>query len=267
MIAGRSPLPARRGRFFADTVRVLAERYVKVRYRGSVLGIAWSLLNPVIMTAVYAVVFGRTFRPYYHGSLLEYAAALFVGLVAVNFFSASTTQALQSVVGNGLLLNKMRLPCSAFPVATVLATAVQLGAATVPALLLIAIVVARNPFGAPLVVVPLAALLIFCLGVGLILSSAYVFFRDIPHLYELLVFIIFVATPVFYPLAIVAEPFRHIIAWNPLALTIEVLRAIVVFGIAPSSGAVAAMVGWALAAFAAGVVVFRSTSRVFMDYL
>jgi len=97
------------GTRFYELVHILTLRNLKVRYRGSVLGIYWSLLNPVIMTAVYSAIFSATFARYYQGSALRYALAVFIGLVAVNFFAAATTQALPTVVAGGMLLARVRV--------------------------------------------------------------------------------------------------------------------------------------------------------------
>ncbi|MFM6136233.1 MAG: ABC transporter permease, partial [Sphaerospermopsis kisseleviana] len=91
-----------------ELLHVLVVRTLKVRYRGSILGVYWSLLNPLIMTGLYTAIFGATFASYYDNSILNYVLAAFTGLVVINFFSASTSQALASVVGNGALLNKIR---------------------------------------------------------------------------------------------------------------------------------------------------------------
>ena len=101
---------------YLELLQVLVGRNLKVRYRGSFLGIYWSLLNPLIMTGLYTAIFGATFAKYYNDSIVNYVLAALTGLIVINFFSASTMQALTSVVGNGALLNKIRLPVSVFPV-------------------------------------------------------------------------------------------------------------------------------------------------------
>ncbi len=252
---------------FLDIVRVLAERYVKVRYRGSTLGILWSVFNPVIMTVVYALVFGRVFRSYYGGSLVAYSAAVFVGLAVMTYFTSTTSQALQTVVSNGLLLNKMRIPSAAFPVASVLSNTVQLVVGTLPLLILVALVVGRDPLLAPLVVIPLFALVCIALGVGMAVSAAYVFYRDVPYLYELLTFFLFVTSPVFYPLAILNARIRPFIQWNPLSLIIEQLRAIVVAHSTPSPVILLAILAMGATVLVLGWLAFRRARATFMDYL
>src|ERR1700738_5063653 len=93
---------------FVELVRISALRSLKVRYRGSALGVIWSLANPVLMTAVYSAIFGTAFSRYYGGSVSRYILSAFVGIVAVTFFQMANGEARGSVVANGCLLHKIR---------------------------------------------------------------------------------------------------------------------------------------------------------------
>jgi lipopolysaccharide transport system permease protein len=90
------------GRYW-ELIYVLVSRNLKGRYRGSFLGVYWSLLNPLMMTGLYTAIFGATFASYYNNSLMNYVLAAFTGLIIINFFSAATSQALTSIVNNGFL--------------------------------------------------------------------------------------------------------------------------------------------------------------------
>jgi ABC-type polysaccharide/polyol phosphate export permease len=161
----------------------------------------------------------------------------------------------------------MRVPSIVFPISTVLANGVQLLLGTLPVFILIAFGVGQNPLWAPLLAIPVFALLCLSLGVGLVLSSLFVFFRDIPYLYELAYFALFVATPVFYPLAIIESKYRPFIEYNPLTMVVEQIRAIAVFGDAPSASRLALLVFSGFAVLAVGTLIFRRASKTFMDYL
>lgn len=219
------------------------------------------------MTLVYAAVFGHAFRKYYGDQTSHYIAALFVGLSVMSFFSNATSQAMQAVVSNGMLLNKMQVPSLVFPVSTVVSNAVQLVVGTLPAVAILGMLVGHGFVWLPLLVVPFASLFALALGVALVLSALYVFFRDIPYLYELTYFAVFVATPIFYPLAIVEERYRPFIAYSPLTMIVESIRAIVVNGTAPDPLVIIASLASSLAILTLGFFVFRSASRSFMDYL
>ncbi len=219
------------------------------------------------MTAVYAFVFGRTFSSYYGDSKVQYMAALFTGLAVMNYFSTSTFQALQAVVSNGTLLNKMRVPSIVFPISTVIANSFQLLFGTLPVLLIIAIVIGRNIEWVAFIMLPLFALVCLALGFGLGLSALFVYYRDIPYLYELAYFAIFVATPVFYPLEIIDPRFRPIIEYNPLSLIVEQVREIAVRGAPPSALKLGIALTSGLVILGLGALLFNRSSRRFMDYL
>ena len=255
------------GKRFYELVHILTLRNLKVRYRGSVLGIYWSLLNPIIMTAVYSAIFSATFARYYQGSALRYALAVFIGLVAVNFFAAATTQALPTVVSGGMLLNKIKLPPAIFPVSMVAAYTFQLGVASLPALAIITVLISRVPYHVLLLLLPLSAVVVLSMGVAFFVSSLYVFFRDIPYLYELVTFLLWLTVPVFYPVAIVPEHLRAFLWANPLYPVIESLRQIALAGAAPDLRPIAIAFSEAFLALALGWLVFSASRRKLMDFV
>ncbi|MGI0489159.1 ABC transporter permease [Pantanalinema rosaneae CENA516] len=210
-----------------DLLYVLVRRNLKVRYRGSFLGIYWSLLNPLFMTGLYTAIFGATFAAYYDNSVINYLLAAFTGLVVINFFSASTAQALTSVVGNGSLLNKVQLPISIFPISVIAANVFQFALGSLPLLLLVALFRAHNLTHLLLLPIPLLSLALVSLGVGFLVSALYVFFRDLPYFYELVVFVLWISSPVFYPSEIVDPRLKPLLSLNPLTPIIESIRQIV----------------------------------------
>ncbi len=252
---------------YLELLYVLTLRNLKVRYRGSILGVYWSLLNPLIMTGVYTAIFGKTFDAYYGGSLLNYLLAVFTGLVVINFFNVTTTQALTSVVSNGGLLNKIRLPMSILPLSLVLANIFQFAVGSLPLLMLITLVASGHPENTLLILIPALALILVATGVSLVVSALYVFFRDLPYLYELVTFALLLSSPVFYPAAIIPEAVRPFLAFNPLSPIIEGLRQLLLgrgstdwgqLGIGLLSGMIVCGIGF---------LFFRSRSEEFMDLL
>jgi lipopolysaccharide transport system permease protein len=239
-----------------EIVSVLARRELKVRYRGSLLGVYWSLFNPLIMTAVYATIFGTAFNKYYHNSLWEYILSAFTGLAVIHFFNGATGQALGSIVGNGSLLNKIKLPIGIFPVSIIVANTFQLLVGMLP--LLIIVTVLRSPHSSSLINIisiplPLLALILISTGIGFLTSSLFVFFRDLPFFYELIQFILMLTSPIFYPAEIVDPSIRVFLELNPLYPMIESLRQIVLSGNPPEfflifrsllSGTIVLIVGW-----------------------
>ena len=118
---------------YLELLQILVERNLKGRYRGSFLGVYWSLLNPLIMTGIYTAIFGAAFASFY-GSARNYMLAAFTGLLVINFFTAATNQALASVVSSGGLMNKIRLPISVFPLSMILSNVFQFVVGPLPLL-------------------------------------------------------------------------------------------------------------------------------------
>lgn len=254
-------------RRYWEILYVLTESNLKVRYRGSVLGVYWSLINPMVMTVLYTLVFGAAFASYYNNSILNYVLAAFTGLVVINFFSSSTSQALTSVVANGPLLNKISLPTSVFPVSAICANIFQLTVGALPLLALTTIITSKSIINVFALVFPITALALTSAGFGLLVSSLYIFFRDLPYFYELVVFVFWIASPVFYPAEIVSEKIRPLLNLNPLSSLIECLRDISLSGNLPDlklmiyallKSVMIAVVGW---------LFFRQNRDQFMDLL
>ena len=252
---------------YLELVQILVERNLKGRYRGSFLGVYWSLLNPLIMTGLYAAIFGTAFSEYYQDSTLRYVLAAFTGLIVINFFSSSTSQALTSVVGNGALLNKVRLPVTVFPVSMIVANIFQFIVGSLPLLAIVTLIMSRNPMNVLALLLPLIALGLVCTGIGFLVSALYVFFRDLPYFYELVCFVLWISSPVFYPAEIVPSAVKPFLFFNPLIPIIESIRQISLSGSLPDmilvlhsflNGIILLMLGW---------IYFRSWQKNFMDLL
>lgn len=250
-----------------ELLHVLVGRNLKVRYRGSFLGVYWSLLNPLIMTGLYTAIFGAAFSSYYKNSVINYVLAAFTGLVVINFFSASTSQALSSVVGNGMLLNKIRLPMSIFPVSMIAANIFQFVTGVLPLLAIVTLVTSKSLINVLALLLPLLALALVCTGVGFLVSALFVFFRDLPYFYELIVFVIWVSSPVFYPAAIVPDQVKPFLALNPLSPIIESLRQIVLSGDSPDLSLLGSALLSGIIILAIGWSCFRGWQSQFMDLL
>ncbi|HEY9691941.1 MAG TPA: ABC transporter permease [Oculatellaceae cyanobacterium] len=254
-------------RRYWELLHVLVDRNLKVRYRGSFLGVYWSLLSPLIMTGLYTAIFGTEFASYYGNSIINYMLAAFTGLVVINFFSASTSQALRSVVENGLLLNKIRLPVSIFPVSMVGANVFQLAVGVLPLLTALTLITSKSIINCFALLLPLMALILVCNGIGFIVSALYVFFRDLPYFYELVVFVIWLSSPVFYPSAIVPSQVKPFLVLNPLSPIIESIRQISLYGQLPDWHLAGIALLDGLIMLSLGWVGFQSCRHQFMDLL
>ncbi len=223
-------------------------------------------LEPDLDDGDLSAIFGTAFASYYGNSVLRYVLATFTGLAVLNIFSNTTSQALTSVVDNGGLLNKVRLPVSVFPLSIVASNAFQFAVGTLPVLCLIAAFGSRSLLNVLCVVFPALSLLLVTVGFSYIVSALYVFFRDLPYMYELVLFVVWITSPIFYPIDIVPLRVRPFLALNPLVPIISSLRQIALtqtFPIDPHR--------WSLltgvVTLAIGLAVFHALRKEFMDLL
>jgi lipopolysaccharide transport system permease protein len=248
-----------------DIVRMSAARQLKVRYRGTFLGVLWSFGNPVLMTTLYTALFGTAFASYYQGSAHRYIVSVFIGVVVVTFFTQSTAEALVSVVANGPLLNKVSVDAETFPAASVLANTLQQAMTTFPVLAILAGVITHSPLRVILTLLLLAALTALVAGFSLMLSALFVYARDLQNLWSVGSFIIWMTAAVFYPVALAPASVRPWFDVNPIGLAIASLRDVMLnrgaFDILePVKFAVISIVF-----LIAGHAIFRSLRRGFMD--
>jgi ABC-type polysaccharide/polyol phosphate export permease len=219
------------------------------------------------MTGIYSAIFGTAFSSYYGNSVLRYVLATFTGLAVLNIFSNTTSQALPSVVDNGGLLNKVRLPVSVFPLSIVASNAFQFAVGTLPVLCLIAAFGSRSLLNVLCVVFPALSLLLVTAGFSYIASALYVFFRDLPYMYELVLFVMWITSPIFYPIEIVPVRVRPFLSLNPLVPIISSLRQIALTHNTPDL----ILIGWSLltgiVTLAIGLAVFHALRKEFMDLL
>jgi homopolymeric O-antigen transport system permease protein len=239
-------------------VFALAGRELKARYRGSLLGFFWSLLNPLLLLAVYAVVFQVAFRP--RADVRPYALFLFGGILAWNFLSASLLDAAETFRSNGPLLRKVIVAPEVFPASSVCAQAVHfllalpvLAAATLAA---VAFGGARGGWAAlqfPLVMLLLA---LAVLGAALAVSCVSVHFRDLRDLLANLLTFWFFATPVIYPLEAGGATFEKLLRWNPATAYWEGIHASIFRAQRVPASQWAVMAGVAVVALAIGGAIF-----------
>ncbi len=246
---------------------VLVRRNLKRRYRGSFLGIYWSLLSPLIMTGLYAAIFGTAFAAYYDNSTRNYVLAAFTGLVVINFFSSSTVQALASVVENGAIVNKIRLPLFIFPLSFIGANLFQLLMGIFPVLFIVTLILSHNLINGIALLLPLSSLIFVCSGIGLLMSALYVFFRDLPYFYELLTFLLWISSPVFYPSEIVPPEVQKVLVINPLLPIIQSIRQISLSGSFPDILLIIQAFLSGIIVLSVGAIAFRVWQDQFMDLL
>lgn len=239
-------------------VAALTRRDLAARYRGGALGFLWSVVNPLLLLAVYAVVFTHVFAP--RADVHPYAVFLFSGILAWNFLSASLLDAAETFRANGPLLRKVIVPPEIFPAVSVASQACH-WALALP-VLAAAIVAARVGFGgrlngAALQFLPIAALLVLAVaGLALLVAALSVHFRDMRDLLGNLLTLAFFATPIVYPLAAVPVRLRPVLWANPATPFFEGIHDSLFFARPVAPAAWAGMAAWTIAFLVLGGAVF-----------
>lgn len=207
----------------------LVIRDVKTKYRRSVLGVLWTLLNPLLMMAVLSVVFSRLFR----FDIDNYPLYLLSGQVVFTFFSTSTTMAMSAILDNAPLIKKVYVPKYMFVLSRTVSSAINLMASLSALIILMLCMRSSLHYTVLLSVFPVLALVLFTFGVGMILATIAVKFRDIVHLYSVLTTALMYLTPVIYPMSSLPDWVRRIVMLNPLTSILEMFRGFVIYGTMP----------------------------------
>jgi len=207
---------------YKELLRNLVMRDIKVRYKRSVIGFLWVMLNPLLMMLILNMVFSEVFRV----STKNYTSYLLSGIILWNFFSHSTSTALPSLLVNSNLIKKIYLPKAIFPLSVVMSAVVNFVFSLVP--LFFIFYLTDTHVGNRIIMLPLVVIIMgmFCFGVSLILSTLTVFFHDTIYIYEVGLLAWMYMTPVFFPESIVPERFRLIFHLNPMYYFISVFRGI-----------------------------------------
>lgn len=248
---------------FFPLMKELVKRDLKVKYRRSVLGYLWSLLNPLMMMCILSFVFSTLFQ----STVRNFPLYLICGQTLWSFFNESTTMAMHSVLHNGALIKKVYIPKIIFPLSRVLSCFVTMSFSLLAILIVMLFTRATIYWTILLFWVPLLFLFVFCCGVGMVLSALSVYFRDITHLYGVLVLAWMYATPIFYDVTILPETVRGVIAWNPIYHYITFFRDVIVYGQIPAWNQWMICIVCSIAALSVGLIVFKKLQKKFILYI
>jgi ABC-2 type transport system permease protein len=248
---------------YRDLVWELVKRELRVRYRRSFIGFAWTMLQPLLMMLVLQVAFSSIFR----FDLVNYPVFVLSGLLFWNFFSQSIVVSMNSLRANARLIQKLPVPKSVFPLSVVISGLINLLFALVP--LLVMIVVTGHPLKPALLFLPISILIagLFTLGAGLLLAPLSAFFYDIVELVGVGLQLLMFLTPIMYPMTIVPEEMRWIVRYNPVRSILEVFRDPIYYSKVPPLSHLSVALGLALLFLVVGIVAFRRTSRKINLYL
>lgn len=245
---------------YRELLKELVSRDLKTKYRRSVLGFLWSVLNPLGIMIVLTIVFSSVFRQ----NIENFPVYLMCGQLIFNFFNEATTMAMNSITGNGDLIKKVYLPKYLFPVSRVCSSLVNLLTSFVA--LLIVILVTRMPitWTIILMIFPVLYVWLFALGIGVLLSAVVVSFRDLEHLYSILTIAWMYLTPVFYPMSMLPDIAVPIVSRNPMTIFVQMLREVVMYNTVPSLGEHIACICIVTVTLIIGFTVFKKSQDTFV---
>jgi len=248
----------------------MTRREIVGRYRGSIMGLLWSLINPILMLGVYSLVFGKIFQARWGtapGSAGEFTLVLFAGMIVHGLLAECVNRAPGLIVGNVNYVKKVVFPLEILPW-------VQLGAAlfhaTISSLaLLVFVILIQHSVNWTLVFVPVVLLpyLMFIMGCSWFLAATGVYLRDLGQITGFITTVLLFLSPVFYPVSALPENYRFLMLLNPLTFIIEQFRNVLIWGNAPDWTGLGLYLAFGVSVAWAGFFWFQKTRRGFADVL
>ena len=226
----------------------LIRRDIVARYKRSFFGIAWTMLNPLAMTIVLALIYSQVFH-----TVQGYPAYVLSGLITWNFFAQTTSAAITSLVWGGDFFRRIYVPRSTFAISAIGTGLVNIFLSLVP--LAVVMVFVGTPIQPTLILVPIPIFILACfaLGMGLIISSIAIYFPDIVEMYQIILLAWMFLSPIFYPLDILPSSIYSLMKFNPMYWMINLFRIPVYNGRIPTMielvpafviGIVVLLLGW-----------------------
>lgn len=248
---------------YRELIWALALKELKIRYKRSVLGFLWALLNPMLLMLVLTVVFSTVMQM----QIKHYAIFLLSVLLPWTFFSQSLAYAAESIVGNGDLIKKVKVAKLVFPVAAVVSNMINLLLSFIPLILIV--IVMRHPFHLTWIYlpVPLFALTLFTLGATFFFAAINVYYRDVAHILQIVLQVWFYVTPIIYSTDLFPLKYRFLFRLNPLQYFFNGCRLSVYYGLLPTWQSIAASFLVAFGSLFIGFTIFRRNQDQFVFYV
>jgi ABC-type polysaccharide/polyol phosphate export permease len=248
---------------YRELIWALALKELKIRYQRSVFGFLWALLNPALLMLVLTLVFSKIMKI----SIPHYAIFLLSALLPWTFFSQSLSYAVESIVGNGDLIKKIRIAKLIFPVSAVISNMINLLLSIIP---LAGIVLAmRHPFYWTWLYlpIPLFALAIFTLGATFFFATANVYYRDITHILQILLQVWFYLSPIIFSLDFFPAKYQWMFKLNPIVYFLDGFRLSIYYGMLPAWQSIFASFVCASISLVIGFAIFRKHQQEFVFYV
>ncbi|MEG0979928.1 MAG: ABC transporter permease [Oscillospiraceae bacterium] len=215
----------------------LIKKNIKLQYRNSILGVFWTFLQPLLTMIVLVLVFGQVFGKD-NASVLNYPTYLLCGRLIYEFYTQATKKAMRSILGNATIVKKVYVPKYIYPLSNIISTFVTflISLSVLAVVMGYFMIFTQTPMKLTpyvfLAVVPVMILFILCMGIGMLLATLEVFFRDIEYLYDVFCMLLFYMTPIFYSVdQMHLSPFMQgVLMANPLYSLVSMFRSCVLFG-------------------------------------
>ena len=244
-------------------LQTLVARDFKLKYRRSFIGVLWSILNPLLMMIVLSAVFSFFLK---FGNIENFPLYLILGMTLFNFMAGATSSAMASIIDASSLIKKVRVDKIVFPLEKV--TFELISFATTLVAVMMVMIFFKVPPTANLLFLPvlLVYIFMFTLGISLALAALSVFFRDIMHLWGVIVTAWTYATPIFYPVDILEPWMQNIMSFNPMFHYITYYRDIALWGNTPSLEANLLCAGIGIISMLIGLAIFKKSQNKFILY-
>lgn len=251
---------------YRELFYIFAWRDIKIRYKQTILGIGWALLQPIASMFIFTVFFGKIAKISSDG--LPYSLFVLVGLIFWGFFSNTLTHAANSLIENEGIIKKIYFPRLILPLSAITTSLVDFGISLV-LLLLVAFYFGYVPSLWALVIIPLGIAIasLGAAGLGLFLAAFNVKYRDVRYILPFFIQLLIFLTPVIYPLSIVGHLNRLAIAINPISGVIESARKVIGGSISIDYQILAISLVSSILLFTAGLSYFRATEKFFADII
>ncbi len=244
-------------------IRQLVSRDFKTKYKRSVLGMAWSFLNPLLTMSVQYVVFSTLFK----SDIPNYPVYLLSGIVFFNFFNEAVGMCMTSITSNASLIKKVYMPKYIYPVSRILSSLVNFVLAIIPLFIVMIVTGTRFTPALLLLVFDIMCLLGFVLGMGLLLTTCMTFFQDTQFLWGVVSMMWMYLTPIFYPEKIIPVKFLTLYHMNPMYQYITFARICIIDGVSPEPMAYLWCIISSLVVLTLGILVFKRNQDKFVLYL
>lgn len=238
-------------------------RDIKLKYRRSVIGLLWSILNPLLMMIVITAVFQNLFR----FTIENFAVYYLTGWLVFNFVTEATTGAMTSILNASVLIRKVYIPKYIFPLQKCVFSFVNMFFSLIALFIVMIVLQVEITWKILLIPIPLILAFIFSIGIGMILAAFTVFFRDMIHLYTVFTMVWMYLTPIIYPMDILPNAMLKIVQLNPMYYYVDYFRKLTLYNKVPGISELAILIFWSVFSLIIGIAVFKKKQDRFILFI